>query len=106
MSTIALGASNTVMSDQGFPTPFAGSKAWADRYGEQPISQFHGEVMMANRWGITSEQAEAFAAECHRRAIAAQEAGFFAEEMMQLGGLLVDEGPRTPNRARMRALQH
>lgn len=105
MSTIGLGASNTVMSDQGFPTPFAGSKAWSDRYGEQPISQFHGAEMMANRWGITREQAEAFAAESHRRAIAAQEAGFFAEEIMPLGGLMDDEGPRTPNRAKMRELQ-
>lgn len=61
--------------------------------------------MMANRWGITREQAEAFAAESHRRAIAAQEAGFFAEEIMPLGGLRDDEGPRTPNRAKMRELQ-
>src|SRR5690625_5798099 len=61
--------------------------------------------MMANRWGITREQAEAFAAESHRGAIAAQEAGFFAKEIMPLGGLMDDEGPRTPNRAKMRELQ-
>src|SRR5690625_3217647 len=61
--------------------------------------------MMANRWGITREQAETFAAESHRRAIAAQEDGFFAEEIMPLGGLRNDEGPRTPNRAKMRELQ-
>lgn len=105
MSTIPLGSANTIMKDQGFPTPFAGSKAWADRYGDQPISQFHGAEMMANRWGITREQAEAFAAESNRRALAAQEAGFFADEILPLGGLRQDEGPRTPNRAKMRELQ-
>src|SRR5699024_12869127 len=47
----------------------------------------------------------AFAAESHRRAIAAQESGFFAEEILPLGGLCDDEGPRTPNRAKMRELQ-
>lgn len=105
MSTIPLGTSNAIMKDQGFPTPFAGSKAWADRYGDQVISQFHGAEMIANRWGITRDQAEAFAAESHRRALAAQEAGFFAEEILPLGGLRDDEGPRTPNRAKMRELQ-
>lgn len=105
MSTIPLGTSNSIMKDQGFPTPFAGSKAWADRYGDQVISQFHGAEMIANRWGITRDQAEAFAAESHRRALAAQEAGFFAEEILPLGGLRDDEGPRTPNRAKMRELQ-
>lgn len=105
MSTIPLGTSNSIMKDQRFPTPFAGSKAWADRYGDQVISQFHGAEMIANRWGITRDQAEAFAAESHRRALAAQEAGFFAEEILPLGGLRDDEGPRTPNRAKMRELQ-
>ncbi|HIW45514.1 MAG TPA: acetyl-CoA C-acetyltransferase [Candidatus Yaniella excrementigallinarum] len=105
MSTIPIGSANIIMQDQGFPNPFAGSKAWADRYGDQQISQFHGAEMMANRWGITRDQAEAFAAESHRRAIASQEAGFFAEEILPLGGLRDDEGPRTPNRAKMRELQ-
>lgn len=105
MSTIPIGTSNSIMKDQGFPTPFAGSKSWADRYGDQVISQFHGAEMIANRWGITRDQAEAFAAESHRRAIAAQESGFFADEILPLGGLRDDEGPRTPNRAKMRELQ-
>src|SRR5699024_1380723 len=50
MSTIPIGSANIIMQDQGFPNPFAGSKAWADRYGDQQISQFHGAEMMANRW--------------------------------------------------------
>lgn len=105
MSTIPIGTSNSIMKDQGFPTPFTGSKAWADRYGDQVISQFHGAEMIASRWGITRDQAEAFAAESHRRAIAAQEAGFFGAEILPLGGLRDDEGPRTPNRVKMRELQ-
>lgn len=105
MSTIPLGTANTIMKDQGYSNSFSGSKAWADRYGDQEISQFIGAEMMANRWGITREQAEAFAAESHRRAIAAQESGFFSEEIMPLGGLRDDEGPRTPNRAKMRELK-
>ena len=105
MSTIPIGTANTIMKDQGYSNPFAGSKAWADRYGDQQISQFVGAEMMASRWGITREQAEAFAAESHRRALAAQESGFFSEEIMPLGGLRDDEGPRTPNRAKMRELQ-
>src|SRR5699024_7399947 len=31
--------------------------------------------------------------------------GFFADEILPLGGLRQDEGPRTPNRAKMRELQ-
>src|SRR5699024_5436638 len=105
MSTIPLGTSNSIMKDQGFPTPFAGSKAWADRYGDQVISQFHGAEMIANRWGITRDQAEAFAAESHRRALAAQEAGFFAEELLPRGGNRDEESPRTPNRAKIIEIQ-
>ena len=104
MSTIPRGCKQ-YYARPGVSQPFAGSKAWTDRYGDQQISQFHGAEMMANRWGITRDQAEAFAAESHRRAIASQEAGFFAEEILPLGGLRDDEGPRTPNRAKMRELQ-
>src|SRR5690625_1303386 len=65
MSTIPIGSANIIMQDQGFPNPFAGSKAWADRYGDQQISQFHEAEMMVKRWGIILDQDVAIATAYH-----------------------------------------
>jgi acetyl-CoA acyltransferase len=45
-------------------------------------------------YGISREEQDAFALRSHQRAIAAIDAGRFAEELVPLPGLTVDEGPR------------
>ncbi len=44
--------------------------------------------------GISREDSDAFALRSHQRAVAATEAGRFAREIVAVGGVTVDEGPR------------
>jgi acetyl-CoA C-acetyltransferase len=74
--------------------PWKGSTGWAARYGDEEISQFRGAEMIADKWGLTRLQMEELALESHRRALAAQAAGWFDREILPLNGLTVDEGPR------------
>lgn len=104
MSAIPLSSANTILKDQGFPNPFAGSKAWKARYGTQTISQFTGVEMLVEKWGLTRDELETFAAESHRRALEAQAAGAFDQEILPVFGVTADEGPRTPDRAKMAEL--
>ena len=50
--------------------------------------------MIAEHWNTTREAMEQFAFESHQRAIAAADAGYFANEIAPLNGLAHDEGPR------------
>lgn len=105
MSSVPLGWANGAAAQLGFPDPFTGSEGWAGRYCGQEISQFRGVELMAQRWGFGREDLEAYAAESHRRALAAQGAGCFDREIVPLAGVERDEGPREPNRARMAELE-
>ncbi|MGK4188004.1 acetyl-CoA C-acetyltransferase [Rothia koreensis] len=105
MSSVPLGWANTATGDLGFPNPFAGSESWTRRYGEQEISQFRGVELMAERWGFTRDDVETYAAESHRRALAAWAAGDFDDEIVPVGDVTKDEGPREPNRAKMAELE-
>ena len=104
MSTIPLSHSNRAAREFGFPDPFTGSQAWADRYGDEEISQFRGAEMMARKWGFTREQLEEFAVRSHERALAAQAEGRFEREILPVAGLDRDEGPRAPDREKMASL--
>lgn len=105
MSAIPLQSSNRAAAELGFPDPFAGSTQWAARYGDQEISQFRGAEMMAQRWGLSRDQLEDFAVTSHERALEAQAAGRFEREILPLAGVHADEGPRVPDREKMRSLQ-
>jgi acetyl-CoA C-acetyltransferase len=74
--------------------PFSGSTGWVKRYGDQPVTQFHGAEMIAEKWDLSREQLEAFALESHRRAIQAIDEGRFAREIAPIDGVTTDEGPR------------
>jgi acetyl-CoA C-acetyltransferase len=74
--------------------PFSGSTGWVKRYGDQPVSQFRGAEMIADKWGISREDMEVFALESHRRAIQAIDEGRFDREVSPYGEVSVDEGPR------------
>jgi acetyl-CoA C-acetyltransferase len=94
MSAIPISFAMTAAVPLGFPDPFSGSTGWIDRYGTQEVSQFRGADMMAEKWDISREDMEVFALESHRRAIRATDEGRFANEIVPLGDVKHDEGPR------------
>jgi acetyl-CoA C-acetyltransferase len=96
MSQIPIGAAFRAASALGLDQadPFSGSKGWVARYGDQPVNQFYGAELIADKWGITREEMEAYAYESHRRAIAAIDDGRFAKETAPYADVTVDEGPR------------
>jgi acetyl-CoA C-acetyltransferase len=95
MSQIPIAAAMSAAEQLGFTEgPFAGSKGWIDRYGTQEVSQFRGAEMIAEKWGISREEMEAFALESHRRAAQAIDEDRFANEIVPFGDVAVDEGPR------------
>jgi acetyl-CoA C-acetyltransferase len=94
MSMIPIAAAMIVADRFGFADPFSGSKGWKARYGDQPISQFQSAEMIAEKWKLSRQAMEAFALESHRRAVTAIDEGRFAREIVALGGVTTDEGPR------------
>ena len=57
-----------------------------DRFGVKGFSQFAGAQMIADKYGFTREQLDAFGLQSHRRAVAATEAGRFADEILVIDG--------------------
>src|SRR3954449_10329140 len=96
MSQIPIGAAFRAAVAIGVeqPDPFGGSNGWTERYGDQPVNQFHGAELIAEKWGISREEMEAFALESHRRALPAIDEGRFEREITAYGDVSVDEGPR------------
>jgi acetyl-CoA C-acetyltransferase len=94
MSAIPISSAMTLAQPLGFETPFKGSRGWEARYGTQEVSQFRGAEMIAEKWGCSREDMEAFALESHSRAIRAIDEGRFAGEIAPLGEVRHDEGPR------------
>ena len=74
--------------------PFAGSIGWRERYGDQPVNQFHGAEMIAEKWDISREDMERFALQSHQRAAHAVDTGRFTREIAPYGDVQHDEGPR------------
>jgi acetyl-CoA C-acetyltransferase len=101
MSMIPIGTAFSAVADRGVLDPFSGSAGWVRRYGDQPVNQFHGAELIADKWGISREEMEAFALESHRRAVRAIDEGRFDREIAPCFGVTTDEGPRrdsTPER--------
>ena len=63
-----------------------------DKYGIEEFSQFVGAQMIADKYGFTREQLDAFALESHRRAAAATQAGAFDAELIKLP-IMTEDGP-------------
>jgi acetyl-CoA C-acetyltransferase len=93
MSLVPISSPAIIGAEQGLGSPYAG-EGWTSRYGSEEVSQFRGAEMMAERWNISRRQMEEFALSSHRRALAAQEAGAFTDEIVPWGELDADEGPR------------
>ena len=94
MSMIPISSAMTLAEPLGFTDPFSGSKGWVERYGSQEVSQFRGAELIAEKWGISRGDMEAFALESHRRAVQAIDEGRFEAEIAPFGDVLHDEGPR------------
>ena len=96
MSMIPIASAMTVASAVGFsdPDPFTGSAGWVQRYGTQEVSQFRGAEMIAEKWGISRSEMEAYALESHRRAAQATDEGRFEREIVPYGDATRDEGFR------------
>ena len=94
MSMIPISSAMTVAEQFGFTDPFSGSEGWVARYGTQEISQFRAAELIAEKWGIARETMEEFALQSHERALAAIDEGRFETQIVPLGEVSVDEGPR------------
>ncbi len=104
MSMIPISSAMTLAEPLGFADPFSTSEGWTARYGTQEVSQFRGAEMIAEKWGISRDDMEAFAVESHERAIRARAEGRFEREIVPLAGVEHDEGPREPNWEKIRSL--
>jgi acetyl-CoA C-acetyltransferase len=96
MSKIPIGSAFTAAKAIGVEDadPFSGSEGWVKRYGDQPVNQFHGAELIADKWGITREDMEVFGLESIERAVRAIDEGRFEKEIASYGEVSVDEGPR------------
>jgi acetyl-CoA C-acetyltransferase len=93
MSQVPIGSPTIIGLEHGMAHP-RGGRGWAERYGDEEISQFRGAELIAERWGLSREAMEAFALESHARAIASADRGEFDEEIVPFGDIARDEGPR------------
>jgi acetyl-CoA C-acetyltransferase len=104
MSAVPIAYAMTAAQPLGFTDPFSGSAGWRARYGDAEVSQFRAAEMIAEKWSISREDMEEYAIGSHERAIAARKAGRFDREIEPVSGVTADEGPREPDRAKIRSL--
>jgi acetyl-CoA C-acetyltransferase len=104
MSRVPIGAAMTAGKELGFEDPFSGSEGWRARYGDEEVSQFRAADMIAERWEISRDDMEAFAARSHERALRARQEGRFRREIAPVGALDEDEGPRQTDWEKVRSL--
>src|ERR1044072_9105493 len=93
MSLVPIASPMYVGEQAGLGSPDAGG-GWRERFGDQEVSQFRGAELIAEKWGISRADMEAYALTTHQRAVAAQADGAFGEEITPAFGLTADEGPR------------
>jgi acetyl-CoA C-acetyltransferase len=105
MSAVPIAYAMTAAQPLGFSDPFSGSAGWRARYGDAEVSQFAAAEMIAEKWSVSREDMEEYAIGSHERAIAARQEGRFDREIEPVAGVAADEGPRTPDRAKIRSLK-
>jgi acetyl-CoA C-acetyltransferase len=104
MSMIPISSAMTLAGELGFTDPFTGSTGWVKRYGDGEVSQFNSAEMIARKWDISRDDMERFAVDSHEKAIRARAEGRFEREIVPVGDLAHDEGPREPNWDKIRSL--
>jgi acetyl-CoA C-acetyltransferase len=96
MTRVPMGSPVVLALAAGLGGPW--SERILERFGVTEFSQFTGAQLIADKYGFTRAQLDAFALESHRRAAAATRAGAFVREIVPLpieGGVhAVDEGIR------------
>jgi acetyl-CoA C-acetyltransferase len=93
MTRVPMGLPFTLPAQHGIGTgPF--SQRIQDRFGVANFSQFIGAEMIAEKYGFSKEELDAFALESHRKAARATEEGAFEGEIVPLGDHRRDEGIR------------
>ncbi|HUR41016.1 MAG TPA: acetyl-CoA C-acetyltransferase [Verrucomicrobiae bacterium] len=105
MTQIPIGSAFVSAKPLGLSDPFSGSKGWVARFGDAPVSQFHGAQMMADKWKISRREMEEFALASHQRARKAQAEGRFDREILETFGLKVDETVRDTSIEQMAKLE-
>lgn len=105
MTQVPIGSSMLIGKELGHPTPFANSKGWQERFGDEPITQFHGAEKIAKKWEISRREMEEFALESHRRARQAIAEGRFDNELAPINGLEQDETTRDTSLEKMAELE-
>ena len=91
MNQIPISAAMLVGPQFGFDSPFIGAKGWDARYGTEEVNQIKSAEMIADKWGISRADMEAFSLASHQRAQQATEQGWFRNEIAPLEGLDRDE---------------
>jgi acetyl-CoA C-acetyltransferase len=91
MGMIPIGSNTKFAVDAGLPVRGEG---WAERYGDQEISQFRGAQLICEKWGFKRGDLERFSLESHRRAARAIDEGRFEAEIEPIAGVTQDEGVR------------
>jgi len=104
MSQIPIASAMVVGQQFGFTSPTSESENWRHRYGDEEISQFRGAELIAERWNLLREEMQQYALASHERALAAIRAGHFDNEIIEVNGFSVDEGPRETSLEKMAAL--
>ena len=82
MTRVPMGATGALFAQAGLGS--SKSPGQEARYPGIQFSQFMGAEMIAKKYGFSREQLDAYALESHKRAIAATEAGAFANEIVAL----------------------
>ena len=91
MNAIPISAAMYAGEPYGFSNPFNTSPGWIARYGDGLLNQINSAEMIANKWGLSREEMEAFAVASHQRAQAAWDDGWFDAEVAPMAELDKDE---------------
>ena len=105
MTQIPISSAMIAAKPLGFSDPFSGSKGWTARFGTEPVSQFHGAQLIADKWNISREDMERFSLESHVRARRAIAEGRFKKEIVPINGLEHDETTRETSLEQMQKLE-
>jgi acetyl-CoA acyltransferase len=90
---IAGGSESMSMTPRGGLNP-APNPWFVDHHPEVYMSMGLTAERVVRKYGVSRADADEFALQSHRKAIAAQEAGRFADEIVAVDGFDKDEGPR------------
>lgn len=82
MTRVPMGSPTRLFAEANLGSPK--SPRMESRYPGINFSQFMGAEMMAEKYGFSREELDAFALESHKRAIAATESGAFKNEIVPL----------------------